>query len=534
MSDFDLPAISASARPDFTDAASCAAWLTELPLVNVAPSQIRLLDQLRGLNRFDMPPGERLKVLETLREPVYFVQAEQIKKLANKPLPLTQVERGIFANVVELWQELLTGYLRCLASVAEGKLQGQTALVCQRALDCVASNMFAHYRAYHAFPGSYWLTLHRLYCHAEEANQGAASVGDPVKKVDVSCSEVYVRALLLILANPNEQLQKQLVQIESWLEQWAQHVPVRRKPPEDKSLPPLLLDFSAAAGVYREADAAGRTATAWLDMGELAHALKRFVVLLRKGESPASLGLGTDCAMPGAEQLLVLLFRLWCQGKTERVPSRRKVSEKAQVCSSLASMHFHISGKAFSQPGHATELSKRHRDEIATFGHVSARYDEQYARTHGEALEEWQLRDESLSGLRIERAASVGGARFVHTQLLAVRPADATSFLLGVVRWLRTDQDDNLHAGIHIVPGVPRPVAARPTGLNAQSEKFVPALYCPPVAALASPAALILPPGWYRPKRVLEIYSESSESMRLTAVIERGSDFERVAVEPAR
>ena len=96
MPDFALPEISADAKPDFTDNASCSAWLAELPLVNVAPSQIRLLDQLQELNRFNMPPAERLKVLETLREPVSFVQAEQMKKLANKPLPLTKVERGIF------------------------------------------------------------------------------------------------------------------------------------------------------------------------------------------------------------------------------------------------------------------------------------------------------------------------------------------------------------------------------------------------------------------------------------------------------
>ena len=533
MPDFDLPAISADARPEFTDAASCTTWLTELPLVNVAPSQIRLLDQLQEMNRFDILPAERLKVLEMLREPIYFVQAEQIKKLANKPLPLTQVERGIFRHVVELWQELLTGYLRCLASAADGKLQGQTARICQRALDCVASNMFAHCRVYHAFPGSYWLALHRLYCHAEEAKENISGVPDPVKKTDVSCSEVYVRALLLILANPNEQLQKQLLQTESWLARWAQHVPVRRKPPEDKSLPLLLLDSSAAAGAYREADASGRTASAWLDTSELAQALKRLVVLLRKGESPASLGLGEDCAMPSAEQLLVLLFRLWCQGNTERVPTRRSVSEKAQVCSGLASMHFHISGKVFSQPGHATQLSKRQRDEIATFGHASSRHDDAYVKAQGEALENWLLRDESLSGLRIERPAAASGARYAHTQLLAVRPADAKSFLLGVVRWLRTDSDDNLHAGIHVIPGVPRAVAARPTGINAQAERFVPAIYCPAVAALAAPASLILPPGWYRPKRVLEIYSEGSESILLTGVLERGSDFERVAVAPA-
>jgi hypothetical protein len=535
MPEFKLPEISADAKPEFTDSASCVAWLTELPLVNVAPSQIRLLDQLHELNRFNMPPAERLKVLEVLREPIYFVQVEQIKKLANKPLPLTQVERGIFSHVVELWQELLAGYQRCLSSKAEGKLEAQTALLCQRALDCVASSMYDHCRVHHAFPDAYWLSLHQLYGHVEEAQETATAIHDSVKKTDASCAEVYVRALLFILADPNEQPQRQLMQIQGWLESWAQHVPVRRTPPEDKSLPPLLVDFSAATGAYREADAKGRNASRWLDMSDLARTLKRVVVLLRKGEPPASLGLGDDCTMPSVEQLLVLLFRLWCEGKNGRVQARRSVNTKAKVCSTLVSMHFHIGGlKTFRQPGHATELTRREREEIATFGHTSTRLEDAFIEAGGYATEDWLLQEESLSGLRIVRPAAPGGARYVHSQLIAVCPADSKNFLVGMVRWLMTDQGDALHVGVRIVPGVPRAVAARPTGINAQAEKFVPALYCPALPALATPASLILPPGWYRPKRVLEVYSDASELLLLSGVIERGSDFERVALEIAR
>lgn len=534
MPDFNLPEISADAKPEFTDSASCAAWLAELPLVNVAPSQIRLLDQLQELNRFNMPPAERLKLLEALRETIYFVQAEQIKKLANKPLPLTQAERGIFGHVVDLWQELLTGYQRCLTSAAEGKLEGQAALMCQRGLDCVASSMFDHCRIYHAIPDAYWLVLHQLYRHVEEAGETATAVGDSVKMTDVSCAEVYVRALLFMLADPYEQQQKQLMQIHGWLERWARHVPVRRTAPEDQSLPPLLLDFSAAAGAYREADADGRTPSHWLDISELARTLKKRVVLLRKGEPPASLGLGEDCAMPGVAQLLVLLFRLWCEGKNARVQTRRSVSAKARACSTLASMHFHISGKVFRQPGHTTELTRRERDEIATFGHTSTRLEEAYIEAGGYFIEDWLLHEESLSGLRIMRPAASSGGRYAHTQLIAVRPADARNFLVGVVRWLRTDEEDALHVGVRVVPGVPLAVAARATGINTQSEKFVPALYCPAFPALATPASLILPPGWYRPKRVLEVYGDTSALLLLSGVIERGSDFERVAIEPAR
>ena len=474
-------------------------------------------------------------MLEALREPVYFVQLEQVKKLANKPLPLTQVERGIFGQVVALWQELLIGYQHCLADLPAGKREQQTALICQRGLDCVASSMFDHCRVYHAFPQDYWLSLHQFYLRAEESGETATAIQDSVRNVDVSCSEVYVRALLFMLADPNEQMQKQLIQIQRWLEQWAQHVPVRRTPPQDQSLPPLLLDFSAAAGAYREADAGGRRTAAWLDISDLARTLKKCVVLLRKGESPSSLGLGDDCTMPGVEQLLVLLFRLWCEGKNARAQTRRSVNAKAKACSTLVSMHFHISGsKVFRQPGQATQLSRQERDEIATFGHTSTRLEDAFVEAGGYATEDWLLQEESLSGLRIVRPVASSGGRYTHTQLIAVRPDEAKNFLVGMVRWIKTDEKNDLHAGVRVIPGIPRAVAVRPTGVNAKGEKFVPALYCPALPALSSPASLILPPGWYRPKRILEVYSDKSELLLLTGVIERGCDFERVAIEPAR
>ena len=534
MSEFKLPEFSADAQPEFTDSASCAAWLTELPLVNVAPSQIRLLNQLSQINRYNLPSAERLKVLEVLREAVYFVQEQQIKKLVNKPLPLTQVERGIFGHVVELWQEMLIGYWRCLDAAIADKRQKQIAFICQRGLDCVASNMFDHCRIYYTFPDAYWLALHQLYRKAEASGETASPVADSLKKTDVSCSEVYVRALLFVLSNHNLQPQKQLMQIHRWLEGWAQHAPIRHAPPEDKSLPPLLLDFSAAAGTYREADAGGRSTSAWLDITELARILKKCVVLLRKGEPPAKLGLGEDCAMPGVEQLLVLLFRLWCEGKNERAQARRGVSQKVQACSTLVAMHYHISGKTFRQPGHATTLTRQQRDEIATFGHASTRHEDAYIEAGGYASEDWQLMDESMTGLSIMRSAGSSGGRYALTQLIAVRPDNVKNFLVGVARWLKTDEKGDLHIGVFLIPGVPQAVAVRPTGINAQREKFVPALYCPPLVALSSPASLILPSGWYRPKRVLEVYSDSAELLLLSGLIERGSDFERVAIEPAR
>jgi len=43
----------------------------------------------------------------------------------------------------------------------------------------------------------------------------------------------------------------------------------------------------------------------------------------------------------------------------------------------------------------------------------------------------------------------------------------------------------------------------------------------------------VLPAGWFKPKRVLEVVGEKPYKVRLTDVIERGSDYERVAYEAA-
>jgi cyclic-di-GMP-binding protein len=43
----------------------------------------------------------------------------------------------------------------------------------------------------------------------------------------------------------------------------------------------------------------------------------------------------------------------------------------------------------------------------------------------------------------------------------------------------------------------------------------------------------VLPAGWYKPKRVLEIIGDKPYNVRLTDVLERGADYERVAYEAA-
>ncbi|MRR10337.1 hypothetical protein EG831_09755 [bacterium] len=86
---------------------------------------------------------------------------------------------------------------------------------------------------------------------------------------------------------------------------------------------------------------------------------------------------------------------------------------------------------------------------------------------------------------------------------------------------------DRLSAGIAIIPGQPESVALRGTGVSAIREPYHQGLLLPALPALNSPASVILPSGWFRRERVLEVFTDRARQIRLTQLLDRGSDYER-------
>jgi len=532
-----LPELSPKAAPEFADAAGCKAWLEHVPLANTGTAQHQLLSQVEEFNRFPASAAVRLAVMEALREAVHFVQIEQAKRFTNRALPMQQAEAAVFNDTIELWNEMRLGYLRCLEAAINGEsgMRSQAALVCQRALAYSGLRMFHHYRAYREVPAQDWRSLHEAYAAAERLG----IVDEPVKDFmnrdvhDTSPRVAYARAVLMAMSNPNELTQRQLTFVAFLLERWAVKLDVHKAPVvEGEGLLPLTADLAGERCPERAEPAVSGAAEArYLDTRKLAKSLRNRVGLLRKGEAPSKLALGEDCVQPSCEQLLVFLYRQWCQPKPGRALDRKGAGVTAEACSELPAIHYYITGRSFHQPGEQKELSQKQRDEIATFGRVSTRDEDDYSQAHGFALERWQVADESAQGLHIVRLAADPGRRYTHGQLILVRLANAKSFMLGQLRWLMAAENGDLHAGMRLLPGLPSGTAVRPTGLNVQVEKYVQALTLSAVQALGAPPTLVLPVGWYKPGRVIEIFGEVPQRVRLTELVERGGDFERVAYE---
>src|SRR5687767_14357506 len=209
----------------FADGNSCRQWIDQLTLTNVQLTQQVLTTQLASLSTTPLPIVERLKILETLKDAVQFVQGESSKRYAGKGLPLDPGEMTVWNNVIALWQEVNTNYQQCLKAYREGDLSiaPYAALLAMRCLRVLGDTMSDYYRSYRQPPGVVWRSLHELYSFAEQHGVARIRLQDSFgqREPDSSCAEVYVQVMLAHLANPFSLSVRQMSFVQRWIERWA-------------------------------------------------------------------------------------------------------------------------------------------------------------------------------------------------------------------------------------------------------------------------------------------------------------------------
>jgi len=109
-----------------------------------------------------------------------------------------------------------------------------------------------------------------------------------------------------------------------------------------------------------------------------------------------------------------------------------------------------------------------------------------------------------------------------------VRRTGSRHFHLGMVQWLRVEENNGLRCGVRLFPGTPEAIALRPSNFNpASSGRYERALLLPELSAPATPATLILPAGWFQSGRFVEMFSDRKQVLKLLHLLEKGGDFDR-------
>ncbi len=527
------------AKPLFKDVASCTKWLSQLQLTNLQQAHSLLLTQIDEFNRFPMSGLERLNTLELLRETVGFVQDDYAKKLIAKPLPLNDSELMIFLSIVQLWQALVLGYQRCLQAYMSGdkKLANHGALLCQRCLLYSGLAIFEYLRSGYEFNAKLWHQLHALYAFAEEHGLQQAEVTDKLSVVqpNSSCHGIYVKTLLACYARPAELSRSQLLLLDHWLAMWSNTISMERSfAVSAGDAQPLAVDLSGELGLQIARRVEHGDSMRYLAMVPLSKLLRVKTVLLQQGKSPESLELGNRCSSADCIEFLTFLHLHWCEDRSLRANERKPVAHQARLCYKLEGIYTYISGKSFCQPVNDASTEKIARQQIETYGHVLHKTDEGAFREMGFPLETWNFENESILGARLSRADSIGG-RLSCNQLIALRPSDSESFMLGVISWASVALSGKLQIGVRYQPGMPEPISIKKTGVNvADGQKYIPAFLLPAVAAIKTPASLIIPRDWFEVGRIIEIVAPGKDQqiVKMELSIERGLDYERVSFTP--
>lgn len=522
---------------DYRNPASCLDLLRRLHPTNVDETHGILSRMISTLQTYPPAANQHLEVLETARPIVAFVQGELSKRYAAHPLPPDSSENETLLKAVALWREMARSYTRViLADAIDSGLTESMPQLFQRQLHYNGQVLLEYFRARRSLPNGAWTDLHASFSAAERNNVARTRVGDPLNEVwkAQSSTEAYVALLLVDLSNPFGRTQRELVWITRWAQRFAPYCALSSDSTDSKPLR-YGLDLAADHGVRPIGLLKASDSLRYFDGTRLASHIQGVLQQLKRGVTPASLGLGEDCAAREAGKLLLSLYRPWGLASAGRRFPRRGARGSLEMVAEWDAIAFHVGGRAFAPPPTRSGSSVRSDISLLTFGEraVEVVPDRLKIRENAERLgfvsSHWEVLDQSVGGFRLRCRPE--GLRLNHHQLVGIRPPDGDRILLARISWLMFRADGLLEAGVYALPGVPTVAAARQLSAHANTRApYQPCFLLPAVPALKSEASVVTPGGWYQSERVIEVHADRPFQARMTSQLASGSNYDQISI----
>lgn len=311
---------AATAAPAFSSPAACGAWLDALVRNDPKNRLVELERQIERLNGHRVAAAERFAILELLRAPIHSALADNRREFADRPLPLKPAEQAALDAAIATWCGLADGYLRCVDACREREsgTEGQLAVAVQRALTALAELQLDCYRSGRNPPAGHWRKVHRAFAATEAAGLAQEPVADALRRGRSPATPfgAWSEALLLQLASLQEQPVRQVGWVAQWARRWSGKLGACSEPPPASRSAPLYVDMESDLPAGHRAISSG--AERILDTSQLKRSLKKRILALANGQTPAELGLGADCVQPQARELLIQIYHRWCKGGATR------------------------------------------------------------------------------------------------------------------------------------------------------------------------------------------------------------------------
>lgn len=447
---------------------SLRSWIDALPLANFSSTSRQLLGKLRWLNSVRMEPRQRLESLELLRAPIGQCVATADAQILGSSFPLT-VQKAELGSLTEQFEfELMLGYIQVLYDLCAPKeavplFRGrQSALAAVRALQHGGRSLQKSYQCYHAPLIGVWQSLHDVYrvvvdlkLHNRRADRSRFGRGTKPRNV-------YSHALLLALVNPYSYTFRELPEINAITHLLAPCCDVRALASDveqDHTLRVADTSSDLGPGIAIEGAAMDRRHLLGIDTARVRKELKSRIIAA--SHDATSVELRTRDGAPVRAEIRLLRQIMGNLTADDSRDSARLEGEKdAETVIGLHDLHNVIADNedftSFAQRVFGGNESQH--EVMASWVHASSDQTRVSRRTAS-------VLDESARGYRLRWRSGPRGesVRANVGEVIGLRfePDAESNWMVGSIRWLRSNEAGDVEAGVEVLSRRAFPVAVQ-------------------------------------------------------------------------
>lgn len=456
----DLPDRQTAKAGDFnTEARSVRSWVEALPLANFSATARMLVEALRSMNRMRIAPAERLEALEILRGPVGQLATLVERQIvgASFPLPPQRTELGILAQKFQ--NELARGFRLALYDFcapngnAPMLRRKQVAMSAVRALVHGGARLHRAYLLYRTPPPGAWQDLHDTYRFIASLGLDTRAIDDTILGAPVTARTAYAHALLLALANPYRYTQRELLEVIALTSTFAPYCELGGKPASAASTYAVDAEKDNGPGYLPEERESASPGLLSIGLGGVLQHIESQVASLPPGIRVATFRMRGGPPVQVDIDLAQRLIDGW-SAAGERGDVRLPGGHELHCVIGLHDLHFVLAGnvdfESFLRSVRGTAIQMSEEDSSASWiqGGVDPLRSQPIPA---------RVLDQGFGGYRVlwERRGPGEAVRAKVGEVVGLSLPDsgsvAADWMIGVIRWMRIDDEARIDAGISLL-----------------------------------------------------------------------------------
>lgn len=510
-----------SHHSDFPGPEEVAAWLEILPMGNPEKAGEQLVILLRHYNTVVLQSNARLSLLNQLVLAVNDTAKALQARYRDSAYPLSDRNSDRYSLVDQLYAEFAVGY-KCIVVDMHDKpmnlINGEIFITAvDKAIHFLSKQLLSAYSVYIYEPPGIWGDLNQLYRCAEEfARHPVVMEKERLQHLLTLAKRAYRRIVLLSVANPYHLMQGEAQLIFNYLNKWAVNTSIAPLNGYVASLGDLVIDLATDAPpqfIYNmelDEPVMARTVVMTQLMEQFNATIEKFS---RREMNHTESTITFNERM--RRDMLMRLKRVWVE-RLQRKSVRKASEGRVRLAEGMSACHYFVDEeqeffperdeiKYYKPEGLREGMSlvpedyepwKQQKIEDQLLSNVAStrisNFDDQamdvwhkiYANKSSGGKERlsaikhfetyyWHLVNHSIDGIGLRRF-KLSNAR-VHVGSLVAFHDDKKkdTYFIGVIRWIRQQNDEAFDLGVKVIPGTPYGVATRGVkGPGGKSEYF--------------------------------------------------------------